>query len=148
MHQTPFFTNHGLHIRFDIQGVNNVVNLATGDWVAWLIDFQTQLISNLEEVRRRYKENANKHHKDQPNFTVEDQIWIWRQNIKTTQRLKKLDYQIFGSFTIVKQIYIVAFQLKFPDSMKVHPMFHVSLLEPYTMLLPFQREHMSHLHQL
>jgi hypothetical protein len=31
----------------------------------------------------------------------------------------------------VKQINIVAFQLKFPDSMKIHPTFHVSLLEPY-----------------
>jgi hypothetical protein len=34
-------------------------------------------------------------------------------------------------FTIMKQINIVAFQLKLPNSMKVHPMFHVSLLEPY-----------------
>jgi hypothetical protein len=31
MHQTPFFANHGLHPRFDIQGVNNVVNLAAKD---------------------------------------------------------------------------------------------------------------------
>jgi hypothetical protein len=45
--------------------------------------------------------------------------------------LKKLDYQKVGPFTIVKQINIVAFQLKLPNSMKIHPMFHVSLLEPY-----------------
>jgi hypothetical protein len=31
----------------------------------------------------------------------------------------------------MKQINIVAFQLKFPNSMKIHVMFHVSLLEPY-----------------
>jgi len=29
--QTPFFANHGLHPRFDIQGGNNVVNLAIED---------------------------------------------------------------------------------------------------------------------
>jgi hypothetical protein len=34
-------------------------------------------------------------------------------------------------FTIMKQIDTMAFQLKLPNFMKVHPMFHVSLLEPY-----------------
>ncbi len=51
-HQTPLFTNHGLHPRFDIQGVNNVMNLAIKDRVAWLIDIQAQLVSNLEETQR------------------------------------------------------------------------------------------------
>jgi gluconate kinase len=50
--QTPFFANHGLHPKFNIQGVNNVVNLAIEDRVAWLTDIQTQLVSNLEEAQR------------------------------------------------------------------------------------------------
>jgi hypothetical protein len=33
--------------------------------------------------------------------------------------------------TIAKQVSIVAFQLKFLDSMKIHLVFHVSLLQPY-----------------
>jgi hypothetical protein len=45
--------------------------------------------------------------------------------------LEKLDYQKLGLFTIVKQINTIAFQLKLPDSMKIHPIFHVSLFEPY-----------------
>ncbi len=42
-----------------------------------------------------------------------------------------MDYQKLGLFTIMKQINIVTFQLKLPNSMKIHSMFHVSLLEPY-----------------
>jgi hypothetical protein len=38
MQQTPFFANHGLHPKFDIQGVNNVVNLTTKDQIAWVVD--------------------------------------------------------------------------------------------------------------
>jgi hypothetical protein len=44
---------------------------------------------------------------------------------------KELDYHKLGPFTIMKQINTVAFQFKLLDSMKIHPMFHVSLLEPY-----------------
>jgi gluconate kinase len=50
--QTPFFANHGLHPRFDIQGVNDVVNPTIEDRVTWLTNIQTQLVSNLEEVQR------------------------------------------------------------------------------------------------
>jgi len=62
--QTPFFANHGLHPKFDIQGVNNVMNLVIEDQVAWLANIRAQLVFNLEEVQKRYKENANEHHKD------------------------------------------------------------------------------------
>jgi len=31
----------------------------------------------------------------------------------------------------MKQINVVAFQLKLPGSMRIHKVFHVSLLEPY-----------------
>jgi hypothetical protein len=31
----------------------------------------------------------------------------------------------------MRQINGVAFHFKLPNSMKIHPMFHVSLLEPY-----------------
>jgi hypothetical protein len=36
MQQTPFFANHGLHLRFDFQGVNNVMNLVIEDPTTWL----------------------------------------------------------------------------------------------------------------
>ncbi len=76
MQQTPLFANHGLHLRFDIQGVNNVMNHVVENRTTWLTDIQTQLVSNHEEVRKRYKENVDKHHKDQPNFKVGDQVWF------------------------------------------------------------------------
>jgi hypothetical protein len=121
--QTPFFANHGLHPKFNIQDVNNVVNLAGEDQAMWLADIQTQLVSNLEKAQKRYKENVDKHRKDQPNFKVRYQIWFQQQNIKTIWPSKKFDYQKFGSFTIVKEINIVAFQFKLLDSMKIHLVF-------------------------
>ncbi len=68
--QKPFFANHGLHPRFNIQGVNNVMNFLIKDRVTWLVNIQAQLVSNLEEVQRQYKENFHENCKDQPNFKV------------------------------------------------------------------------------
>jgi hypothetical protein len=106
------------------------VNPTIEDRVTWLTNIQTQLVSNLEEVQRWYKKNVDKHHKNQPNFKVGNQIWFQWQNIKITRFSKKKGYQKLDPFTIMKQINTVTFQLKLLDSMKIH-MFHVSLLKPY-----------------
>jgi len=51
--------------------------------------------------------------------------------------IEKLDYQKLDPLTIMKQINTMAFQFKLPNSMKIHPMFHVSLLEPdYASTIP------------
>lgn len=36
-----------------------------------------------------------------------------------------------GPFAIHKQINLVVYRLELPATIKVHPIFHVSLLEPY-----------------
>jgi gluconate kinase len=41
MQQTPFFANHDLHPKFELQGVNNVMNLAIKDRVVWLANIRT-----------------------------------------------------------------------------------------------------------
>jgi hypothetical protein len=38
---------------------------------------------------------------------------------------------VIGPFLIMKQINVMVFQLKLLSSMKIHHVFHVSLLEPY-----------------
>jgi hypothetical protein len=37
-----------------------------------------------------------------------------------------------GPFAVEKAVGSAAYQLKLPDAMKCHPVFHVSLLHPYT----------------
>jgi len=61
--QTLFFANHGLHPKLDIQGVHKIMNPTTEDWATWLMNVWTQLIFNLEEAQRWYKENVDEHWK-------------------------------------------------------------------------------------
>ena len=44
----------------------------------------------------------------------------------------KLDYQRFGPYMISGKINVVTFLFDLPPHMNLHPVFHVSLLEPYT----------------
>ena len=45
---------------------------------------------------------------------------------------KKLNYKYYGPFEIEKPVGKQAYQLKLPKKLKIHDVFHVSLLELYT----------------
>ena len=52
-------------------------------------------------------------------------------HIRTKRPSKKLDYKKMGPFRIDKAIGNRAFRLELPPHMKVHPVYHIGLLERY-----------------
>ena len=64
-------------------------------------------------------------------FAPGDKVWLLSANIRTERPSKKLDWKRLGPFTIDHRIGLQAYRLKLPPSMRIHPVFHVSLLEPY-----------------
>jgi len=87
--------------------------------------------AQLKKAQDGQKINANVYHKEQPQFNVGDKVWLLCRNVKTTRPCDKLDYYRLGPFAISKQMNLVAYWLHLPESMKIHPVFHVSLLELY-----------------
>ena len=75
--------------------------------------------------------NADKSQKAHPILNIGEKVWLPRRNLKTNHPFDKLDFRWFGPFSVVKQINHIAFRLELLPSMKIHPVFHVSLLEPY-----------------
>ena len=53
------------------------------------------------------------------------------RHIRTKRPSKKLDHKKMGPFHIEKTIRNRAFRLKLPPQMKVHPVYHIGLLEHY-----------------
>lgn len=90
-----------------------------------MLKFQLQI------AQQTYKACAKKIWNRAPSFKIGDKVWLLRRNIKTKRPCDKLDYRRLGPFVIQKQINPVAYRLKLPTTMKIHPVFHVSLLEPY-----------------
>ena len=77
-----------------------------------------------------YSEQADKHRIPAPKFEVGDEVWLLRKNLKTTWPSSKLAFKRLRKFRITKKVSAHAYKLELPASMKVHPVFHVSLLEP------------------
>jgi hypothetical protein len=52
------------------------VNVVIKNRIAWLAYIQAQLVANLGEAQKQYKENVDEHHKNQPNFKDGNQVWF------------------------------------------------------------------------
>lgn len=78
----------------------------------------------------RYAEGVDSGCFPAPVFRVGDQVWLAAKNIRTVRPSKKLDHKRLGKFRVIQVVSSYAYKLKLPASMKIQPVFHVSLLEP------------------
>jgi hypothetical protein len=69
-------------------------------------------------------------------FEVGDKVWLSAKHIQTARTSKKLDYKRLGPFKVTKVINGNVYRLELPYSMKVHNVFHVSLLDRYVGPVP------------
>jgi hypothetical protein len=122
--KSPFLANYGFHPRADL------LNVTQQDFtIEYIADGIEDIKATLAEAQKKYKEYADAKRIDMV-FEVGDQVWLLSKNIKTTRPSKKLDYRRLGPFKIIQKIGKVAYKLDLPSSMKIHNVFHVSLLEP------------------
>ena len=80
-------------------------------------------------AQERQAEYANNSRLTAPRFHQGDKVWLSIRHITTKRPLRKLDHKRLGPFDIIKPIGSLAYELKLPSIMKVHPVFQVSLLE-------------------
>lgn len=78
----------------------------------------------------RYEKFANQNRIQQPDLNPGDSVWLASRNIRTTRPSTKLSERYLGPFKILNKISSTAYKLDLPASMsRVHPVFHISLLE-------------------
>ncbi len=131
--QTPFFANYGYHPNNDIAHSKQDTKPAPEiqDYVKRLAELQDKLRNEIRYAQETQSEQANKKRSLDPSLKPGDKVWLQNRNTKTTRPSRKLDYKRLGPFTITKQVGLRAYKLNLTPSMKIHPTFHISLLEPY-----------------
>ena len=87
----------------------------------------SELIKSVQNQQAKYYDAKHK----RVEFNVGDKVWLLSQNIRTQRPSKKLDWKRLGPYPILERIGTQAYRLQLPSSMKIHPVFHVSLLDRY-----------------
>ncbi|OJT10654.1 Transposon Tf2-12 polyprotein [Trametes pubescens] len=132
--QSPFYANLGYHPTFDpLITPPSVTVPAAGDLAQRLTrihnECRAQLLASQDRQSRYYNERV----KDAPAFKEGDLVWLLRRHIKTTRPSDKLDHRRLGPFPIETKLSDLVYRLRLPAYLsRLHPVFHVSLLEPYS----------------
>jgi hypothetical protein len=101
------------------------------DFAREIVDVITHAKIKLEEAQVRQAEQANKHRRE-VTFQVGDKVRLSTANLQLPSTMsKKLVARYIGPFTVEKVVSPVAYKLKLPKTLRIHPVFHVSLLQPW-----------------
>lgn len=76
--------------------------------------------------------NANKYRLHALVFFSRNSVRLSSRNLNITWLSRKLDWKCLGKFKVVQQLSPYAYKVQLLETMKVHPIFHVSLIEPTT----------------
>lgn len=130
--QSPFYANYGFHPSFKPRLADPVSIPGAADLATRLSRLHDELRAELKHAQERQARNYNRRVSDAPVYKPGDLVWLLRRNIKTTRPSDKLDHRRLGPFPIHSQLSPLVYKLTLPSSLsRLHPVFHVSLLEPY-----------------
>jgi hypothetical protein len=128
---TPFFAVHGREARLPgqprfEQPVNPTAEQKVQEMKALYFYIQTEIINQNKKNMGYFNEK----HLKGPELKKGGKVYLSRKNIETTRPSNKLDHLRIGPFEIEEKISEVNYKLKLPSTMRTHPVFHISLLEP------------------
>jgi hypothetical protein len=130
---SPFFANKGYHPNLTVIPGLNLVSQRAQEYVANLDELHAELRSQMKQAQKRYQGPADKRRSSPPDFKVGQQVFVRAEHISTTRPSKKLSEKYLGPFEIIAKPGTHSFTLRLPEHLRaIHPVFHVSQLEPVT----------------
>jgi len=128
---TPFFANYSFHPQTEWMKERKGHNPGVTMYAHWMQDIYQQAKQTLEKTRESMKKYYDQKVTEQPSIEVGDLVMLNAQNIRTRRPSKKLSPKLYGLFKVLEKKGSRAYKLEILPGWKIHPVFHVSLLEPY-----------------
>ena len=93
----------------------------------------------LQETSERMQRQMDKKLKMAPQLKKGDKVYLLTRNWKTKKpRTKKLDHVKVGLFSVEERTRPVNIRLRLPRDARVHPNFHILMIEPADQSTPLQ----------
>ena len=127
---SPFYANYGKHpnISRNPKGIKSITEKANIS-MERLKELYTLLQSELEWITKRSAIQINRKRSEKPDLKEGRMVYLLRKNIKIKRPNDKLDYTKLRPFKIEKKLGPVTFKLIMLKGMRIHLIFHISLLE-------------------
>ena len=130
---SPFFANKGYHPNITVHSERDIASSRARDFAVDLDELQSTLKAEISTAQQRYQKSTDARRSPAPDFKVGDKVFVKAQFFRTTRPSKKLSEKYLRPYEIIAQPSTLSFTLHLPESMRsVHPVFHVSMLEPAT----------------
>ena len=126
-----FFANKRYHLNITVHPKYNIASSQAHDFAINLNELQSTLKAEISTAQQYYQKSTDAQCFSAPDFKVDDKVFVKAQFFQITQPLKKLSEKYLGPYKIIAQPDTLLFTLRLPESIcSVHPVFHVSMLEP------------------
>jgi len=135
---TPFQLDNGHHPRTPLSLTNEKKNTTNVKAAQELLEHWTEMMNvakdSLVNAQEKQSDQANKKRRylelDEGDLVLLNTANLTPQENRKRPS-KKLTSKFMGPFKIIKKISTTAYRLELPETLRIHPVFHISLLKPY-----------------
>jgi hypothetical protein len=129
---TPFYANNGMN---PSNGFSRATSIADkpNDLALEMTHLSEFLTQNLAYAREQMKRFADRHRTEAPRYEPGDMVMLSTKNIKTLRPKAKWSDKFMGPYKVIREVHngSGAYLLDLPPQIKIHPVFHTSLLNRY-----------------
>lgn len=127
---SPFYACYGFHPRLDCEPMASASVPAAAERISEITQMRVNLQTSWEKATKYQASYYNAHHRPQV-FAPGSKVMLSTKNLRLRTPSKKLAPRYIGPFVVEEAIGSQAYRITLPNNLRIHPVFHTSLLRPY-----------------